>query len=38
MSPVSMEMVVVLPAPLWPSSANICPVYMVTLELSTATF
>ena len=37
-SPVSIEMVVVFPAPLCPSKANICPLYIDTFEFSTATF
>lgn len=36
-NPVSIDMVVVLPAPLWPRSANIYPLYIVMLVLSTAT-
>lgn len=35
-SPVSMDMVVVLPAPLWPSRAKIYPVYILTLRPLTA--
>mmetsp|Transcript_45801 Transcript_45801/g.71700 ORF Transcript_45801/g.71700 Transcript_45801/m.71700 type:complete len:200 (-) Transcript_45801:1346-1945(-) len=34
--PVSIEIVVVLPAPLWPSSAVICPRYMVSPRSCTA--
>ena len=36
-SPVSMLMVVVLPAPLWPSRAVISPLYALKVTLSTAT-
>ena len=36
--PVSMDMVVVLPAPLCPSRAVMCPLYMLKLRLSTAFF
>mmetsp|Transcript_11049 Transcript_11049/g.16441 ORF Transcript_11049/g.16441 Transcript_11049/m.16441 type:complete len:251 (-) Transcript_11049:1514-2266(-) len=35
-SPVSIEIVVVLPAPLWPSKAKICPSYMSKSKPSTA--
>lgn len=36
--PVSMDMVVVFPAPLWPSRAVICPLYILKFKLSTALF
>lgn len=37
-SPVNIDMVVVLPAPLWPNSAVIWPLYMLSVRLSTAIF
>jgi hypothetical protein len=36
-SPVRMDIVVVLPAPLCPRSAVICPLYMLSVNPSTAT-
>lgn len=36
--PVSMERVVVFPAPLWPSRTVICPSYMFTVRSLTASF
>ena len=36
-NPVSVDIVVVLPAPLWPSKAKIYPEYIVIEALSTAT-
>lgn len=35
--PVKIEMVVVFPAPLWPSRAVICPLYICSDSPSTAT-
>ena len=35
-NPVNIDSVVVFPAPLWPSSANICPLYRVKSNPFTA--